>query len=138
MAERWLRWLLVAGFAVAVGHLSWHAVVGPALAPTYFVGGPAAALRGADPEEKQLYLRRTFYVAQRPRHGWLQVLARDRLSLYVNDQLVQTVQQDGFAVAMLADLAPYLQVGRNVIAIVTRQSSPRHPPVVAGHGAYVP
>jgi hypothetical protein len=136
MAGRSLQSLMVIGFAVAVGHLAWHALVGPPLPPTYFVGGDVTALHGADPEQKQLYLRRTLYLSQRPRQGWLQVLSRDHVRLYVNDQLVQDIEQDGFPVAILADLAPYLQVGRNVIAIVARQTSPRHSPLVAVDGAY--
>ncbi|HEV3258494.1 MAG TPA: glycosyltransferase family 39 protein [Gemmataceae bacterium] len=136
MPGRAFRGLVVAAFAVAVGHLGWQAVLGPPFVPKYFVGGRVQALSGTDPAAKSLYLRRKFYLSQNPLHAWLQVLAHDQVQVWVNGQFLQSQQLDGGTVAVLADLRPYLQIGPNVIAIVARQATIGQPPVVAVDGAY--
>lgn len=131
------RLLLVVAFAVALGHMAWHAMLGPPPVPSYVVGGDVDALCAADRDAKNLYLRRTLYLPQRPRHAWIQVLGRDQLEVYANGRLVQAADLDGFPVAVIADLTPYLKKGTNVIAIAARQASPGHPPAVAVEGACV-
>src|ERR1700730_5176918 len=123
MAARASRFLLVVVFAAGVGHLGWHARVGPRLAPDYFVGGRVPALSGTHPDKKLLYLRRKLHLAHRPRRAWLQVVGRDRVQLYVNGQHVASQVSDGFGVAVVADLAPYLQIGPNMIGIAAQQTS---------------
>jgi 4-amino-4-deoxy-L-arabinose transferase-like glycosyltransferase len=125
------RLLLVVAFAIAVGHLAWQARFGPPAVPEYFVGGDLPALRGRDPKQKNLYARRFFHLAELPRHAWLKVVARDRLSVYVNGKLLARESADGFPVATVLDLTPHLQTGPNVIAIVARQASIGQPPVIA-------
>src|SRR5438270_13990000 len=88
--------LLVATFALAVGHLAWNAAVGPPVAADYFIGGQVDALVGPNPAAKHLYLRRQLYLSQRPRHAWVRVLARDHVTLYVNGQLVAQESLDEF------------------------------------------
>src|SRR5438067_2253973 len=136
MKGRTVRWLVIAAFAAALGHLAWHALLGPPPAPEYLIGGDLLALSGTDPEAKQLYLRRKLYLAQRPRRAWIELLGHDRLRLYVNGKFVSEQILDGFPVAIMADLAPYLRDGLNVIAVVARQSSIGQPPRVAIDGAY--
>jgi hypothetical protein len=131
-----VRWALVIAFAVAVGHLAWHALVGPTFVPEYQVGGEGPALTGLDPEHRHLYLRRELYLSRRPRRAWLQVIGRDRLRVYVNGRFVGSQALPGFPVAVVADPTPYLQVGRNVIAVSVEQCTLRQPPVVAVDGAY--
>lgn len=137
MAGRAVVCLAVAAFAAALGHLTWHALLAPrAVSGSYFVSADGAALRGPDPAEKQLYLRRTVYLSQPPRHAWIQVLGRDLIQLYVNGHMLQTRRLDSFPVAIVQDIAPYLRTGRNVIAITARQSSIDLPPILAVQGAY--
>jgi hypothetical protein len=137
MTGRAAPYLAVAAFAAAVGHLTWHALVAPrAVSGSYFVCADGTALRGPDPEAKQLYLRRTLYLSQPARHAWIQVMGRDLIQLYVNGHMLETRRLDSFAVAIVQDIAPYLRTGRNVIAITARQSSIDVPPVVAVQGAY--
>src|SRR5687768_15290418 len=99
-----LRWVLVAAFAVAVGHLTWHSVVGPPLPPEYVVGGDGPALTGPDPATKHLYLRRELHLTQRPRRAWVEVVTRDRVRLYVNGRYVAARSLDGVNVGVVADL----------------------------------
>ena len=93
--------------------------------------GPVPTLSGTDPTARQLYLRRCYYLPQRPRAAWIQVIGHDEVHVYVNGSLVGEQSNDGFAVAVVADLAPYLDVGKNVVAIVARQSSLGAPPTLA-------
>src|SRR5258708_7139997 len=137
MRMRLVCGVIVAAFAVAVGHLAWHTLAGPCATPKYFVGGEAPALAGHDPGDKHLYLRRELYLSRPPRHAWIQVLGQDRLSLYVNGELVADKALDGFPVAILADLTAYLRPGPNVIAVAAAQATIRQPPVVTVEGAYV-
>jgi hypothetical protein len=130
------RSVLVVAFAVAVGHLTWHAVVGPPVVPEYKVGGKMLGLCGHDPEERHLYLRREYYLPSLPRRAWLQVLGRDKLKVYVNGRLLASQAMAGFPVAVVEDPSPYFVVGRNVIAIVSEQYTLHRPPVVAVRGAY--
>ena len=64
------------------------------------------------------------------------MLARDQLQVYVNGKLVGEQELVGYPVAVVADLAPYLTIGRNVVAITAKESSVGQPPVVAVEGAY--
>jgi hypothetical protein len=134
MKGRALSFLLVALFALALGHLAWGALAGPPMIPDYLVGGDAPALSGADPEARQLYLRRELYLSQHPRYAWISVVGRDRLHLYVNGTLVGSASGDGFNVAVVEDIAPYLNPGRNIIAILANQGSLRNTPLVAVEG----
>jgi hypothetical protein len=136
MLTRSARWFLVLAFAAAVGHLAWHAVIGPP-SPNYVVGGPVTAMGSLSPKDKNLYLRRTVHLSQKPRHAWIQLLGRDELTLHVNGTLVEQVALPTYPVAIVADLTTYLHEGRNVIAITARQSSIATPPVAAVEGAYV-
>lgn len=136
MAPSPLSWVLVAGFAASVGHLTWHAVAGPPLPPEYVVGGDGPALAGPDPQARQLYLRREFHLPQRPRRAWVEVVTRDRVRLYVNGRFVAGRQLDGVPVGVVADLTPYLQAGPNAIAVSAKRASDGGPPVVRVQGAY--
>ncbi len=136
MTGKLVPWFLVTAFAAALGHLAWHALLGPTPAPEYLVGGDVLAMTGTDPGAKQLYLRRNLYLAHRPRHAWIQVLAKDRLNVYVNGKRVAGQNHSGFPVAVLIDLTPHLEVGHNAIAIVAHQAQLHEPPVVAVTGAY--
>jgi hypothetical protein len=128
--------LIVAAFSAVLGHLVYHTVAGPAITPQYMVGGEMTVFKPADPTVKQLYLRRMLYLTQRPRHAWIQVLAQDQVIVYVNGQLVVRKMLEGFPVAVLEDIAPFLREQTNVIAICTHQSSIRVPPAIAVTGRY--
>ncbi len=137
---RVLRWSLLGAFALAVGHFAWAtwatwATFGSTTAPEYLVGGEVTALVGPDPSSKHLYLRRTLHLPRRPQHAWIQVLARDRVRLYVNGKLVARQIRDGFTAALLVDLTPHLQSGPNVLAIAAEQATVGQPPAVAVEGA---
>jgi hypothetical protein len=137
MAGRAVRWSLVAAFSLAVGHLAWQAWLGPPRVPDYFVTGEGSALAGTDAGARQLYLRRNLYLPQHPQHAWLQVVGRDRLTLHVNGKLVGEQVQDGFDVALVANLTPYLRPGHNVLAVTARQIRIAGAPAVAVKGCYV-
>jgi hypothetical protein len=137
MKRTLVRGTLLVTFAIAVGHLMWVALLGPPQVPKYLVGGNMPALVGSNPAAKQLYLRREVYLTQRPLHAWLQVLSHDRVTLYVNGQLLVDKTAAGFDAAIVTDPSPYLQVGRNIIAILARQESVNKPVVVGVEGAYV-
>jgi hypothetical protein len=136
-AGRAARWAVVAAFSAAVGHLAWHALAGPPATPHYLVGGDGPALLAPDPEAKQVYLRRKLYLAHRPRHAWIRVVARDRVQVFVNGMPAGTLSQDGFPVAIVADLTPLMQAGPNVIAVASQRASVGPPPAVAVEGACV-
>src|SRR5437016_3784964 len=136
MRRRMLRALIISAFAIALGHLAWHALFKPPVNPEYLVGGQVPALCGPNPDDRHLYVRRELYLSQRPRRAWLQVLARDRVRLFVNGKFVAQQTLAGHAVAILADLAPYLQTGRNILAIIAEQGSIGKPPIIAVDGAY--
>jgi hypothetical protein len=127
---------LVVAFAVVFGHLLWGAWLGPAPQPVHVVGGEFMALMPPDPSARHLYARRELYLPQQPRHAWIQVIARDRLELFVNGMMVQRKTLDGFSVAVVADLTPFLRSGRNVIAVHARQSNIRQGPAIAVEGGY--
>jgi 4-amino-4-deoxy-L-arabinose transferase-like glycosyltransferase len=130
---------LVLAFAVALGHLTYQAFLSSTVAADYQVGGDVEALCGAKGSEtqKHLYLRRLLFLPHRPRHAWIQVVGRDRIRLYVNGKFVEGESLDGFPVAVVADLVPYLHIGRNVIAIDAAQFTLQEPPAIAVDGAYV-
>src|ERR1700693_1103207 len=109
MNDRLFRFLCVVAFAAALGHFAWHSYFGPTDIPDYVVGGEElSALTGPDPAMKQLYLRHLLFLPQRPRHAWLQVLALDEIAVYVNGRLLTQEEKEGFAVAAVSDLTPYL------------------------------
>ena len=135
MKGRVIHWLLVAVFACALGHLAWHSFLGPAPVPDFLVGGEVPAMVGPEPASKHLYARRVLTLSQHPRYAWIQVLGRDRLQVFVNGTLVGGQARDRFPVAVLSDIAPYLNAGPNVIAIHDQQSSVGRPPIVAVEGA---
>jgi hypothetical protein len=129
--------LVLAGlFAIAIGHLAWMASLGPAFTPNYFIGGgpPVPVLTGTDPTSKVLYLRRNYYLPQRTRHAWIKVLGYDEIWVYVNGQLVEEQDVDGFPVGVVADITPYLRFGHNVIGLASRQSTIGKPPMVHVEG----
>jgi hypothetical protein len=128
-------WPLVLLFAAVVGHSAWR-IWGPPAGERYFVGGDVQALTGADPTATHLYLRRAIYCPERPRHAWLEVIGRDRIQVYVNEVEVAKHASDGFGVAAVLDITPYLEVGRNVIAIGCQRSSLIGLPGAAVDGAY--
>jgi hypothetical protein len=136
MGGRAIKAFLVVAFAVAVGHLAWTAVFGPPVVPDYFIGGQVYALKGTNPEHKTLYLRRKLFLPQQPRAAWLQVLAQDRVQIYINEKRLASQFQDGFTVAILSDITPFLKHGPNIIAIAVQQYRVNEPPVVAVDGAY--
>jgi hypothetical protein len=137
MRGRLPTFLSIVAFACAVGHVAWHSYLGPTDIPDYVIGGDnLTGLTGLDPDAKHLYLRRLLFLPQRPRHAWLQVLGHDAAVLYVNGRLVAQQENEGFPVALVCDLTPYLQVGKNVLAISVRQTVYDHPPFVAVEGAY--
>ncbi len=135
MRARLTHLLILAAFSAGVGHLGWSTLGAPH-PPDYVVGGEATTLRAPEPRGKRLYLRRTFHLPRRPRHAWVQVLARDRLELFLNGKRLDLRSEDGYPVALLVDLTPHLHSGKNVLAIVAGQSTTDHPPQVAVTGAY--
>jgi 4-amino-4-deoxy-L-arabinose transferase-like glycosyltransferase len=135
MQRRLTRWLIVAAFSVCLGQLVWG-TFGDPTPPDYFVGGNLVALTNPDAQAKQLYLRRTIYLRERPRHAWLQILSGDSLDVFVNGERLAAKTQEGFAVGIVEDPTPYLRTGKNVIAISTHQMSTDRLPEVAVEGAY--
>jgi hypothetical protein len=128
---------LALGFAAAVGHVAWNAFAGPPPMPEYHVEADGPILCGPDPTQKVLYLRRTLFLKERPRHAWLEVVGRDRLQVYVNGRVAGEKNRAGFAVAVVINITALLKPGENVLAIRTEQVSFDHPPAVAIRGAYV-
>lgn len=136
MKGRVIHGLTIAAFAVALGHMAWQSCLGPPLGSCHTVGGEVPVLVAPDPEARQLYLRQEIYLSQQPSHAWIEVLATDRLEVYVNGRLMQRSSLDGFPVAVLANLTANLHTGRNVIALHVKQTSARQPPMVAVRGSY--
>ena len=131
MRKRFAHILIVAAFASGVGHLAWR-TVGPYPLPVeLFVGGDVTTLRSPDLSAKNLYLRRTLFLPKRPRSAWLRVLARDELHVLVNGKALRPRLDPGRPVVIVADVAPYLRVGKNVLAIYTRKRGVANPPAVA-------
>jgi hypothetical protein len=137
MSRRLFSLAVVLAFAVALGHLTYQALLSRTVASDYVVGGQMTALSGTDPADKHLYLRRRLFLAHQPRHAWLQVQGRDQLRVYVNEKMLGEEDLLGCPVGVLANITPYLRIGHNVIAIDAKQYSLRQPPVVAVDGAYV-
>jgi hypothetical protein len=145
MTARLICWSLVAGFAVALGHLAWRTEVGPPVALPYHVTNAArgpgsgvvlAAGLDRDRESRVLYLRHLLFVAQRPTHAWIQLVGRDDIRLHINGELIDQEQLPGFPIGIVADITRNLKVGQNVIAVTAKQASVHKPPVVAVDGAY--
>jgi hypothetical protein len=137
MTRRAVSGLIIVLFAMVVGHLAWHIWLGPAVVPTYYLEEESRALAGADPAERQLYLRRELFLTQRPLHAWIEVLGYDHIWLYVNGQLIDDQVHEGCILGIVADLTPRLRPGRNVLAIVAKQTIISQPPIAAVKGAYI-
>ena len=139
-----VRFLPPIALGIVLAHFVWHVYFGTQTGE-YYVGGDVTCLQ-APSDSSQLYLRHTFHLAQRSRHGWLEILGRSSLKAYVNGQLVGEKHEDGFDIALLVDLTPYLRVGQNTIAIRCAQreagqptwavAGREPPPRVAVQGAY--
>jgi hypothetical protein len=102
MAGCLARWSLIAVFSLPVGHIAWHGMIGPSPTPSYFIENEGMVFSSPHADSTNLYLRRTFWVNQRPRHAWLQVLGRDRVEVYINGRLLQEADLPGFAVGVAA------------------------------------
>jgi hypothetical protein len=131
-----IRAAILIGFAVAIGHLAWGVRFAPIAPYDPVVAGEFTALMHPDPDTRHLYLRRTFHFTQRPQSAWLRIVARDRVRLIVNGRWIETQTLDGFDVAITADIAPHLNLGKNVVAIVADQTRLRGRPAIAIEGAY--
>lgn len=132
-----LRWLVVALFGAGAGYYFGNACGPPVATPEYYAGGAVTVMSHPGEDTKQLYLRRKLFLSQRPRHAWIQVLARDQVQLLVNGGLVAQQALDGCDVGVLADVTPHLKLGRNIIAVIARQTSAGSPPQVAVDGRYL-
>ncbi len=135
MRTRLTHLLILAAFSAGVGHLAWS-TFGVPRAPDYVVGGEVTTLRAPEPRGKRLYLRRCFHLPRRPKHAWVQVLARDRLELFLNGKRLDQRTADGYPVALVVDLTPHLHAGKNVLAVAAGQAITNHLPEVAVTGAY--
>ncbi len=136
MRRRLIHIAIIVAFGAALGRYALH-IFAPIAVTDHVVRGQLAALRGTDPRAKNLYLRRSLYLPQRPRSAWMQVLGIDYLELYVNGRQVELQENDGYPVAIVTELTPLLQAGHNVLAVVCRQASLDRPPVVSVEGAYL-
>jgi hypothetical protein len=83
-----------------------------------------------------MYLRRSLFLPERPRHAWLEVIASDRFQLYVNGELVAHRVRPGFAVADIVDVTRHIDRGKNVIALSTERTSLAGACRVAMEGGY--
>jgi hypothetical protein len=83
-----------------------------------------------------MYLRRTLFLPERPRHAWLQVIASDRFQLYVNGCLAAHRSRPGFAVADTVDITRHMERGKNVIAVSVERTSLAGAMRVAIEGGY--
>lgn len=136
MRKRLVHLVIFLAFGAGLGHFAFRAY-GPRVIVDYRVGGEVQVLLAAEPRGKNLYLRQALYLPQRPRSGWIQVLGFDHVQLYVNGVLLDQRKSDPYPVAVLADLTPHLREGRNVLAVVSHQTTLHHTPVVSVEGAYV-
>lgn len=136
MRRRAIEGLVLVSFVLVLSHIAWHAFVAPLPASQYMVGGQVQALFAPGSDAKRLYLRRQLFLPRQPRHAWVQVLGRDHVSLYVNGVLAKEATLDGFPLALVVDLAPYMRSGPNVIALVAHQTTVGEPPAIAVEGAY--
>jgi hypothetical protein len=135
MRARLTHLLILAAFSAGLGHWLWR-VSGPSCATDYVIGGHATTLRSPDLRTKTLFLRRTLHLPRRAWSAWIEVLGRDRIEVLVNGKSLGLRENPGYNVAVLADLAPHLEAGDNVIAISAQQYSAAYPPEVAVAGAY--
>lgn len=136
MRRRFVHVLIVAAFSLGVGRVAWR-TLGPYPTPEDVrIGGTVMTLRSPDADAKNLYLRRTLYLPKRPRSAWVQVLGRDELHVLINGTALRPRLDPGRTVAIVADIAPYLRAGKNVLAIFTRKRSVADPPAVAVEGGY--
>src|SRR5262245_53812883 len=136
MRGHWvLHTVILLAFSVIAGQFIWRAY-GPPVSPDYFVGGSCTALTATDSNTRHLYLRHKFYLSERPRHAWLQVLTRGHVRIYVNGKTLADRSPDGFMGAIVVDPTPLFEVGPNVIAIAAEQYSARRPVMLAFDAAY--
>ncbi len=135
MRARFAHFLILATFGVGAGHWLWR-IAGPAVSRDYVVGGAVTTLRSPSPDDKRLYLRRALHLPRRARTAWIEVLGRDRLEVLVNGNSIGVQQNPGYDVAVLADIAPYLEAGENFLAISAQQYQTARPPEVAVRGGY--
>ena len=130
MVYRGIRWLIILVFSLSMGHFLWRAF-GPADSPTHFIGGEVSALQSPTSGNLHFYLRRTFFLPRRPQHAWIEVLSRDKMSIYLNGVRIDGAKMSNYSVGALADITSALVPGKNVIAIVASRTSKASEPVVA-------
>lgn len=116
-----LRLLLTVTFAMLLAHFAWRTWCDPP-SGEYRIGGEVQAMVSPHANQRHAYFRHTFHTPIRPEFGWLQILGRSRITLYVNGTEVVDRELDGLEVAVLVDITPYLKRGRNVIAIRTQHA----------------
>lgn len=126
---------IVLAFSVLLGHLSWS-VWFAREAPEHFAEGTTRALRSPDESATALYVRRTLHLPEKPENAWIQVLARDRLAVHVNQKLVSRRRDDHHEVGTIRSIGHHLREGLNVIAIATEQRTFGKPPVISVKGSY--
>ena len=83
--SRFYQVLITCVLAAIVGHYLWLRY-GPTEQPQYVMSHDGLVLAGVDPADKHLYLRRTIVLTQPSRHAWIELLTRDKVVLFVNDQ----------------------------------------------------
>jgi hypothetical protein len=127
-------WCCLVAFSVAAAQAIWQAW-GPPSQPRYFVES-SAAYASPHPDEAVLYLRKTLFLAERPRHAWLQVIGSHRFQLYVNGELVTHKSRPGFAAADIVDVTRHMERGKNVIAVSAERTSLAGAMGVAIEGGY--
>jgi hypothetical protein len=135
MRHRLIQLSIVIAFAATAGHVAWT-TFGTAARWECRVGGELETLRAADASARNLYLRRSLFLAEAPRSAWIQVIGRGKLELYVNGNSLGREKSDVSPVAIIADLTPYLLPGKNVVAVVCRQEMEGERPEVSVQGAY--
>lgn len=135
MHGRVFQVLLTLVFGWAAGHLIWWTYFASD-ADDYVVGGLLVTMR-PPPEhldKKNLYARYTFYLPQPAESAWIEVVAYDELRVHVNETKIGRAEEQ--TVSVIASIARHLQVGKNVIAIVTRQTTLAHKPELSVRGGY--
>ncbi|MFH0983216.1 MAG: glycosyltransferase family 39 protein [Planctomycetota bacterium] len=135
MRKRLVQGVVLLTFGAAVGRFTFF-TYGPAALINHLVGGNLEVLRGAAPQGRDPYVRRTLYLPQRPRTAWAQLVGTDQVELYVNGALLLRRKSPLGPAAIVADLTPHLREGKNVLGVVARQGTLDRPPVVSVTGAY--
>ena len=135
MRYRLAEVLILVAFGAVTAQVAWLAF-GPTDGSNETVGGRLETLRAEEPRGKNLYLRRTFYLPQRPRSAWINVIGRDEIELYVNGRTVEMRKSELTPAVIVADLSAQMYKGKNVIAAVCRQTSLDHLPELSIQGTY--